>query len=62
MSNEKTSKLKNFGDTRRAIDAAAERKANHLKNSTCLRKGKGGKLRMILHTERTMFGEECDQW
>ena len=54
--------IQGFGDARRAIDAAADRKAKHLKNHSCLRKGKGGKLRMILHTERTMFGDEADQW
>lgn len=54
--------IQGFGDARRAIDAADDRKAKHLKNDSCLRKGKGGKLRMILHDERTMFGDEADQW
>lgn len=45
-----------------AIDAAAERKAKHLKNDSCMVSGKGGKLREILQRERTMFGAECDQW
>lgn len=51
-----------FIDAGKAIEIAAKKRAEHLKDESAMRPGKSGKLRRILQEERKLYGTEDDQW
>jgi hypothetical protein len=44
------------------LDESAKKTASHLANDSCMKGGKGAKLRGILERERRVYLDEADQW